>query len=191
MSSLLSSHDLMLYFGHGSGAQYIRPRGVKKLTNAPTSWLMGCSSAAISEHGEFEPSGMVLAYLSAGSPAVVGTLWDVTDKDCDKASVKAGEIWGLWEAPPIEEECKGKGKGKQKDVEKVRGGKVAERRKLFESIPMEQPHDLSRKGKDDSSVPKTRASLTQAVTGCRDTCYLKYLNGAAMVVYGIPVYLKE
>jgi separase len=34
-----------------------------------------------------------------------------------------------------------------------------------------------------------RASLVEAVRLGRDECYLKYLNGAAMVVYGIPVYL--
>jgi separase len=191
MSNLLSSHDIMLYFGHGSGAQYIRPRGIKKLTNAPTTWLMGCSSAAITEHGEFEPSGMVLAYLSAGSPAVVGTLWDVTDKDCDKASIKAGEIWGLWDGPPKEEIFTGRGKGKQRDVEKVRGGKVAERRKLFEKTVVEGSPELVKKEGDANPATKPKASLTQAVTGCRDACYLKYLNGAAMVVYGIPVYLKE
>jgi separase len=189
MSNILSSHELMLYFGHGSGAQYIRSRGVKKLTNAPTTWLMGCSSAAITEHGEFEPSGMVLAYLSAGSPAVVGTLWDVTDKDCDKASVKAGEVWGLWDAPGKEEIQKGK--GKQREVEKVRGGRVAERRKFFETSSGEETCGHLKKEKNESSECKPKASLTQAIAGCRDACYLKYLNGAALVVYGIPVYLKE
>jgi separase len=190
MSNILSSHELMLYFGHGSGAQYIRSRGVKKLTKAPTAWLMGCSSAAVTEHGEFEPSGMVLAYLSAGSPAVVGTLWDVTDKDCDKASVKAGEIWGLWDAPAKEEMPKGKNKGKQREVEKVRGGRVAERRKFFEASAGDEASAPLKKERDESSVPKQKASLTQAIAGCRDACYLKYLNGAALVVYGIPVYLK-
>ena len=105
--AMLSENELVLYFGHGSGAQYIRPRGVKKITlpkstgespmndseraTCATTWLMGCSSVAVTDHGEFEPSGMVLAYLSAGSPAVVGALWDVTDKDCDRAAVKTGE----------------------------------------------------------------------------------------------------
>lgn len=31
-------------------------------------------------------AGMVYAWLHAGSPAVVGNLWDVTDKDIDRFS---------------------------------------------------------------------------------------------------------
>ena len=38
---------------------------------------------------------MLASYLTAGAPAVVGMLWDVTDKDCDRFAVKAGELWGL------------------------------------------------------------------------------------------------
>lgn len=192
MSALLSSHELLLYFGHGSGAQYIRPRAVKKLANvtkpAPTTWLMGCSSVAVTECGDFEPYGMVCAYLAAGAPAVVGTLWDVTDKDCDRAAVKAGEVWGLWDAPPPEAKPN-KSKGKQKDVEVIRSGKVAERRRLFESSDgSEGESSRSRSRGDEKSAGM---SLVRAVTEGRDATYLRYLNGAAMVVYGIPVYLKE
>lgn len=192
MSTLLSSYDLVIYFGHGSGAQYIRPRSIKKLQNAPTTWLMGCSSAAVSEHGDFEPTGMILAYLAAGSPAVVGTLWDVTDKDCDRASVKAGELWGLWDAPSPEDKASKKSKGKSKEIEKPRGTKVAARRKLFEA----GNEDASSARDTDSSITgseggKPKLSLVQAVAASRDECYLKFLNGAALVVYGIPVYLKE
>jgi len=35
----------------------------------------------------FEPTGMALSYLGAGSPAVVGNLWDVTDRDIDRFCV--------------------------------------------------------------------------------------------------------
>jgi separase len=192
MSALLSSNQLLLYFGHGSGAQYIRPRAVKKLANtpthAPTTWLMGCSSAAVTECGEFEPYGMVCAYLAAGAPAVVGTLWDVTDKDCDRAAVKAGESWGLWDAPPPEVKA-GKGKGKQKDVEVIRSGKVAEGRRLFEASERTEVDERSRSRSRERG--RGGVSLVKAVTEGRDATYLRYLNGAALVVYGVPVYLKE
>ncbi|KAG5182227.1 hypothetical protein JKP88DRAFT_221290 [Tribonema minus] len=45
---------------------------------------MGCSSGRLRGGGEFEPMGMVSAYLVAGSPAVVANLWDVTDRDIDR-----------------------------------------------------------------------------------------------------------
>ena len=34
-------------------------------------------------------------------------------------------------------------------------------------------------------------SLTEAVADSRDSCILKYLVGAAPIVYGIPMYLKK
>ena len=33
-------------------------------------------------------------------------------------------------------------------------------------------------------------SLDEAVAKSRDSCILRYLNGAAPVVYGVPVYLS-
>ncbi|KAH6624554.1 peptidase family C50-domain-containing protein [Chaetomium sp. MPI-SDFR-AT-0129] len=82
----LSHTPLLLYFGHGSGAQYIRGRTIRRLDPRcrATVLLMGCSSAALSDNGEFEPAGPVWNYLMAGCPAVVGTLWDVTDRDVDR-----------------------------------------------------------------------------------------------------------
>jgi separase len=39
---------------------------------------------------------------------------------------------------------------------------------------------------EETTRPK---SLSEAVMLGRDACNLRYLNGAATVVYGIPVYL--
>jgi separase len=39
---------------------------------------MGCSSGNQYSVGEFEPYGTSLDYIIAGSPSVVGNLWDVT-----------------------------------------------------------------------------------------------------------------
>jgi separase len=191
-SSLLAENEILLYFGHGCGSQYIRPRAVKKLaltspsgSTCATTWLMGCSSAVVLENGVFEPDGMALAYITAGSPAVVGTLWDVTDKDCDRASVKAGELWGLWDIPG--ETGSKVAKGKDKDVEKPRNGTVAARRKLFEE---KQPIDIRMKRCVSPEPVKRKMDLSKAIARSREVCYLKYLNGAALVTYGVPVYLK-
>lgn len=36
---------------------------------------------------------------------------------------------------------------------------------------------------------REKVSICEAVGKCRDVCKLKYLTGAAVVVYGIPYYL--
>ena len=180
-STALGTRDLLLYFGHGSGAQFVRQKSVRKLypgkqeegnmkPGCATTFLFGCSSVHLTENGIYEPSGMLQSYLTAGAPAVVGMLWDVTDKDCDRFAVRAGELWGLWpeaeevEAKPTKTPRKGaksKGKAKANVVEAERKGEC-----------------------------KRGVGLDEAVRDARQACYLKYLNGAAAVVYGIPCYLE-
>jgi separase len=217
--SALRSKSLLLYFGHGSGAQYIRSRTVKKLYNGhgaaasfsssntkdtdakearpgcATALLFGCSSAMMNEHGIYEPSGMLAAYMAAGAPAVLGMLWDVTDKDCDRFAVRVGEIWGLWPEPSsstsdASSSANGKGKasgisGKVrklvKDVEKGRGASVGRGKgKKVETGVGAEVEGARRRG----------VGLDEAVRGAREACVLRYLNGAAAVVYGIPVFLE-
>lgn len=129
----LEKTSIFLYFGHGSGAQYIRGRTIKRLARCAVTFLMGCSSGTLTEAGEYEPYGTPMNYLHAGSPALVATLWDVTDKDIDRFARSAFEKWGLLEKP---------------DVRPV--------------------------------------SLDTAVGEARNACVLRYLNGAAPVVYGVP-----
>ncbi|KAK4221051.1 Separin [Podospora fimiseda] len=121
----LADSDILLYFGHGSGAQYIRGRTIRRMDKCKAAvLLMGCSSAALVEAGEFEPSGPAWNYMMSGSPAVVGTLWDVTDRDIDRFAGR-----------------------------------------MFEG-------------------------LVEAVTRGREACRFRYVTGAAVAVYGIPVYLE-
>ena len=182
LSTTLSSTPLLLYFGHGSGSQYIRPRAVKKLPRCATTWLMGCSSAAITDNGDFEPSGMVLAYLAAGALAVVGTLWDVTDRDCDRASVDIGARWGLWKEQ-VHVMAKYKAARGRRCMEVARSAGSTAPAKL----PRAKKHQRGEGGEGDP-MP---VGLPEAVARGRQACHLKYLNGAAFVVYGIPVYLTE
>ena len=166
MKTCLESSDIFLYFGHGSGGQYIRSRTIKKLDKCAVALLMGCSSGALTEAGEFEPYGTPMNYMHAGCPAMLATLWDVTDKDIDRFSRTVLERWGLFEdhqppvsSSPIKKGAKQKGKGRARIAEKVE--------------------------RDESKL----ISLDQAVVQGRNSCILKYLNGAAPVVYGVPVYL--
>lgn len=202
--SALKEQELVLYFGHGSGAQFVRAKAVRRLClgsesgyekpGCAATFLFGCSSVHLSDNGIYEPSGMLASYLTAGAPAVVGMLWDVTDKDCDRFAVKAGEVWGLWpelkedvEAPKTKKKPKGKGKVAQlvAEVESVRGVRGGKRSK--------KEHGRTDDGGEQIlGVDKQRrrgVGLDEAVREARDACVLRYLNGAAAVVYGIPVYL--
>lgn len=164
--SALKDKDIFLYFGHGSGAQYIRGRTIKRLDKCAVTFLMGCSSGCLTETGELEPYGTPMNYMQAGSPALVATLWDVTDKDIDRFANCTLEKWGLLErdaSEPKEEE-------KRKDTRSKK----------------------SSKGKEVARAEPTLGSsaLDEAIATSRDSCLLKYLNGAAPVIYGIPVYLR-
>jgi len=54
---------------------------------------MGCSSVLLEGNGDFDPSGLALSYLMADSPATVGNLWAVTDKDVDTVTCKLLSQW--------------------------------------------------------------------------------------------------
>lgn len=150
MRSDLESKDLFLYFGHGSGAQYIRAREIRRLEKCAVTMLMGCSSGALSDAGEFEPYGPPINYLHAGCPALVATLWDVTDKDIDRFAMRTFEHWGLFDS---------------------QGSKA--------------------KGKRPEGRGEQKMSLIGAVSKGKEACNMRYLNAAAVCVYGIPVYFNE
>lgn len=167
---VLTEKDILLYFGHGSGAQYIRSRTVRRLEPRcrATVLLMGCSSAHLTEAGEFEVYGPAWNYMMAGCPAAVGTLWDVTDRDIDRFGGRVLEEWGLVGVGsfPVEEVRKG-----AKDWGATGRGKKSTERETGE-----------RAG---------RVSLVEAVGRGREACRFRYLTGAAAVVYGVPVYVEK
>ncbi|KAF7544609.1 hypothetical protein G7Z17_g9824 [Cylindrodendrum hubeiense] len=164
----LSTSDILLYFGHGSGAQYVRARTVRRLEKCrPATFLMGCSSASLTEAGEFECYGPVWNYMMAGCPAVVGTLWDVTDRDIDRFAGRSFEEWGLVPRGSFREEKRGKGKANASS------------------------DDESDESDDDEGELTRNVSLVEAVARARAACRFKYLNAAAVVLYGIPVYINR
>lgn len=184
----LRDGDLLLYFGHGSGAQYIRARTVRRLLPRcrAVALLMGCSSAALEYVGDaaFAAYGTARNYMLAGAPAVVGTLWDVTDRDIDRYAARLFEVWGLVARGTFAEERerermgtgKGKGKGGSKGAEKKgkRGG------------------DGNGNGNGNGNEEgQGQTSLVEAVAKARDACRLRYLTAAAVCVYGIPVYISK
>jgi Peptidase family C50 len=99
--ALLSDEGLLLYFGHGGGQQYFGRGKIESLMrhsdqSLSSVILMGCGSGKLesvnTKHSKsnkkqpihYEPEGVALSYLLAGSPCVVGNLWDVTDRDIDR-----------------------------------------------------------------------------------------------------------
>ncbi|KAI1393525.1 peptidase family C50-domain-containing protein [Hypoxylon trugodes] len=168
--SALTDRDLLLYFGHGSGAQYIRGRTIRKLEKCrAVALLMGCSSASLADVGRFESHGPVRNYMLAGSPAVVGTLWDVTDRDIDRFAGRVFEEWGLMPKGTFAEDAAGA---------KKKGKRVASASSSNSS--------RGKKGNDNTGS----ASLIEAVARARDACRFRYLTAAAVCVYGIPVYIN-
>ncbi|KAF2275921.1 uncharacterized protein EI97DRAFT_399489 [Westerdykella ornata] len=200
--SALRTNDLLLYFGHGSGAQFVKSKAVRRLYPGPdatkpgcaTALLFGCSSVHLTTNGVYEPSGMLASYLTAGAPAVVGMLWDVTDKDCDRLAVRAGELWGLWEEVREEEAPKtaakkGRGKGRMVE-EEVEGARAASGKARSRSRCERVKGDKrSEVGEDGEKGRKKGVGLDEAVRQAREACVMRYLNGAAAVVYGVPVFL--
>ncbi|KAI9798072.1 MAG: hypothetical protein M1833_004969 [Piccolia ochrophora] len=166
LKKALGDRDLFLYFGHGSGAQYIRSRTIKKLDRCAVALLMGCSSGALTDAGEFEPYGPPISYMHAGCPALVANLWDVTDKDIDRFSRSVLERWGL--LPPS---------AASSAILKPKRGARA------------KAIAAAAANKNTDATPQRKTSLVEAVARSREECVLRYLNGAAPVVYGVPVYL--
>lgn len=207
----LRDSDILLYFGHGSGAQYVRARTLRRLDKCrAVALLMGCSSAALEDHfwdgvlgdgndsddggdgdsesrsgsgigggsgNAFVPHGPVRNYMLAGSPAVVGTLWDVTDRDIDRFAARLFEEWGLLPRGTFFPAAAAKGKGKAKEKERSRS-----RKRTADS------DDDS--GHGDGHREK-QTSLVEAVAKARDACRFRYLTAAAVCVYGIPVYISK
>ena len=95
-NSLCKKNGLLIYCGHGGGQKFFSKAQIEALHNTNASIiLMGCSSGRLASAstkkettGEpflyYEPVGLVCSYLTAGSPCVVGNLWDVTDRDIDR-----------------------------------------------------------------------------------------------------------
>jgi separase len=90
MGRALETSDLLVYCGHNGGQQYVRPENYN-VRALPI--LLGCSSARTRYDVWSCGRGLSLSYLCAGSPGLLGNLWDVTDADIDRVGVGLLEEW--------------------------------------------------------------------------------------------------
>ena len=128
--------------GHGGGEKYIKGDRIKTLQTCAPCLLIGCSSGALQDWGDYDSSGTLVNYMVAECPALMVNLWDVTDRDIDRFSKGVFHRWGLICEPT-------------------------------------RPRS-----------PQRSISLCEAVAQSRDECILKYLVGAAPVIYGLPLSLS-
>lgn len=140
IAGVLETRNGFVYVGHGGGEQYIRSSKIKALEKCCPTLLLGCSSGALEQAGDYDPWGTPVSYMIAGCPMLVANMWDVTDKDIDRFSMSMFKKWGAVE-------------------------------------------------NDDEDEDETRYNMAQCVSECREECTLKYLNGSAPVIYGLPLRL--
>ncbi|KAG0006975.1 hypothetical protein BGZ65_000796 [Modicella reniformis] len=182
----LLQNDLYVYFGHSGGEQYVKSTQIRQLGRCAVSLLLGCSSGSLKGEGEFDPTGNAMNYLLAGCPTLVANLWDVTDKDLDRFSMAMFSLWGLEDNRRSSDN--GSGVSLAKDVYPGVGeggdGGVGDEMEGVEGM-ME-----GEEVENTLNVRGLRLSLVEAVKEAREECRLKYLVGAASVVYGIPCYLN-
>ncbi|XP_058488332.1 separin isoform X2 [Solea solea] len=93
LEEAVATKDLYIYVGHGAGARFLDSQMVLKRQMRASSLLFGCSSAALAVRGDQEGHGIILNYLIAGCPFVLGNLWDVTDRDIDRFTKALLESW--------------------------------------------------------------------------------------------------
>lgn len=191
----LASSDILLYMGHGGGAQYIRNRQIRRLDKCrATTLLMGCSSASLNDVGDFEVYGLVWSYMLAGCPAVVGTLWDVTDKDIDLYTGELYEQWGVVKKGTFRTRLAAR---QQQQPETGLGHTGRERsvsrKRTAAAAPLQEQQADGAGERGDTACDYSDASLPEAVARAKDSgvCKLKYLNAGAVCVYGIPVYVDR
>lgn len=93
LQEAVTTKDLYIYIGHGAGARFLDAQRVLKVPVRAAALLFGCSSAALSVLGQQEGTGIILSYLTAGCPLVLGNLWDVTDRDLDRFTSALIQSW--------------------------------------------------------------------------------------------------
>ncbi|CAM0943846.1 unnamed protein product [Alopecurus aequalis] len=187
----LRNHDLFLYFGHGSGSQYVSGKEIEKLDGCAAALLMGCSSGTLHCRGGYAPQGAPLSYLLAGSPSVIANLWDVSDKDIDRFSKSLLNSW-LQDNSASSKSC----------------SKCCPLTREFESMTIAAAKDSGRprrkgtRGQKQKRTAETDGSssdccscghrrIASHISEARRACRLPLMIGASPVCYGVPTIIRK
>ncbi|KAL6756796.1 peptidase family C50-domain-containing protein [Haematococcus lacustris] len=186
----LQSHALFVYFGHGSGEQYLPLAAMRSMRCCAANLLMGCSSGRLRPHGEYEPAGAVLSYIAAGCPAVVANLWDVTDRDIDRFSQTLLRQWLGPRAPPPATSVNSGQAGGLASVGAQVSAACASTRTAGKARPKAGKARAVEDEADDfaglEGVGAQSQDICIAVNASRGACKLRHLIGSAPVCYGLP-----
>ncbi|CAH8678132.1 unnamed protein product [Schistosoma rodhaini] len=88
-----TNHDLLIFLGHGNGSQFLLHTFNQGLSARSVALILGCSSGKPRSVGRHEPYTSLFNHLIAGCPFVCGLLWDVTDRDVDRFTLKFLTNW--------------------------------------------------------------------------------------------------
>ncbi|XP_037451889.1 separase-like isoform X2 [Triticum dicoccoides] len=185
----LRNHDLFLYFGHGSGSQYVSGKEIEKLDNCAAALLMGCSSGTLHCKGAYAPQGAPLSYLFAGSPSVIANLWDVSDKDIDRFSKALLNSWlqenvtaakNCSKCCPLTQEFESMTIAAKDNVRSRRKGSQA--RKQQQTVEM---------GGSSSCCNCGHRRIASHISEARRACRLPLMIGASPVCYGVPTIIRK
>ncbi|PUZ77833.1 hypothetical protein GQ55_1G405300 [Panicum hallii var. hallii] len=182
----LTNHDLFLYFGHGSGTQYVSGKEIEKLNNCAAALLMGCSSGTLHCKGSYAPRGAPLSYLFAGSPAVIANLWDVSDKDIDRFSKALLNSW-LQENFTDGNNCS-KCSLLTQEFESMNIASKDNGRTRRKGTRAKKPQQVNDSTKCCSCRQRRIASY---LSEARRACRLPFLIGASPVCYGVPTIIRK
>jgi len=219
LTSNLFKSSVFFYAGHNGGEQFWSDEALRDIQHGKPTFLMGCSSGKLRYSGlngcDYEPGGISLAHLSSGSPAVVSSLWQVSDNDVDVMSMELLEIFtGLTleknqELSKDVQQSKDMKEDQQQQKDKTKHEKQEKKKKILRrkqcllqkehcpAHPMAKPWNLlPHRSEQEISLDSLQNfpqkqyysnDLLAAMIVTRQVCKLPYLNGAAFICYGIPI----
>ena len=146
---------------------------------------MGCSSGTLHCKGSYAPRGAHLSYLSAGSPAVVANLWDVSDKDIDRFCKALLDSWlqENFEDDKCSQCCQLTQELQALNITDKDNGRT--RRKGTRGKKSQKINDSA-----NCCICRQRRIATY-LSEARRACRLPLLIGASPVCYGVPTIIRK
>jgi separase len=162
---MLSDTFPFSYFGHGGGEQYIRSHKIRHLPRCAATMLWGCSSGLLRDMGEFDRIGTPYNYMLAGWWVIPFTLLLVCilNRFDGRSPTLIANLWDVTD----------------RDIDKLTQA-------VFDKMRLTPEAHREKKSNESET---DGISIVRALAEAREVCKLKYITGAAPVVYGIPFYL--